>query len=119
MEYQWSKTPCGSRAPSRYHGENEDEYYEYEYEEEEGDDAFLQTEDGPYVNSENALYQEYTLASGNTLPPGVSFTSKIPPQLNGTTSWFSYEENVRDWVAMTEIPSNKQGPLLKLSLIHI
>ena len=94
MEYQWSKTPSGSRAPSRYHGENEqilDEYYENEYEEEEGNDAFLQTEE----NSENALY-EYTLSSGSTLPHGVLFTTKIPPQYNGTTSWFAYEENVRD-----------------------
>ena len=112
MEYQWSKTPSGSRAPSRYHGENEqilDNYYEDE--DEEGNDAFLQTEE----NSESALY-EYTLSSGPTLPHGVLFTTKIPPQYNGTTSWFAYEENVRDWVAMTGVPREKQGPLLKSGL---
>ena len=43
--YQWSETPSGSRAPSRYHGEQEHilaNYYEDE--DEEGDDALL-----PYV----------------------------------------------------------------------
>ena len=106
--YQRSETPSGSRAPSRYYGEYEDEYDE----EEEGDDAFFQTEE----NSENALYQAYSLLSGSTLPPGVSFTPKLPPQYNGTSSWFTYEENVRDWVAITGVPSEKQGPLLKSGL---
>ena len=72
--YQWSETPSGSRAPSRYHGENEQILdYESEYEdEEEGNDAFLpcsghsQTEE----NSESALY-ESALSSGHTPSHGV------------------------------------------------
>ena len=58
-----SETPSGSRAPSRYHGEYEDEYY-YEYTDEEGDDALFQTEE----NSDNALYQEYTFCLLYTSP---------------------------------------------------
>ena len=126
--YPRLETPSGSRAPSRYHWEYDDDYEHHEHEE-EGDDALFQTEEGPQVNSDSALYQERTYASGQTLAPGVPFTSKIPPQYHGNTCWFTYEENVRDWVAMTEIPEVKQGPLLKsglqgyasiyLSLIHI
>ena len=114
--YHRSEPPSGSRAPSRYHGENESES-ENESIYEEGDDACLpcsghsQTEE----NSESALY-ESALSSGHTLPHGVPYTTKIPPQYNGITSWFTYEENVRDWVAMTTTPKEKQGPLLKSGL---
>ena len=107
MAMPWSQTPSGSRAPSRYYEE-----YEEEDEDEEGDDAFFQTEE----LSENALYQEYTLSAGSTLPPGVSFTQKLPPVFNGTGSWFAYEENVRDWVGITIINPDKHGPLLKNGL---
>ena len=111
MEYQWSKTPSGSRAPSRYHGENEhilDNESEYESDEEEGDDACLPCSGHSHTeeNSEHALY-ESALSSGHTPSHGVPYTTKIPPQYNGTTSWFTYEENVRDWVAMTTAPREK------------
>ena len=118
--YQRSETPSGSRAPSRYHGENEhilDNESEYESDEEEGDDACLPCSGRSYTeeNSEHALY-ESAFSGGHTPSHSVPFTVKIPPRYDGTTSWFTYEERVRDWVAMTTQDKNKLGPLLKSGL---
>ncbi len=32
------------------------------------------------------------------LPPGVAMTPKIPPAVDGTKSWFAFEELIYDWV---------------------
>ena len=40
-------------------------------------------------------------------------TTKIPPGYDGTTSWFSFEEQVEDWTDVTELDGEKRGPALK------
>ena len=45
-----------------------------------------------------------------------AYTTKIPPSYNGKTSWFAYEDAVLDWIDITELDENKQGPALKNGL---
>ena len=40
------------------------------------------------------------------------FTAKRAPSYDGSTSFFIYEDQVRDWVDLTTIPEDKQGPNL-------
>ena len=44
-------------------------------------------------------------------------TTKIPPSFDGRTSWFSYEEQVDDWVDLTTLDPEKHGPALKNRLL--
>ena len=114
--YHRSETPSGSRAPSRYHGENESES-ENESIYDEGDDACLPFSGQSYTEteefSEHALY-ESAFSSGHTHSQKLPYTTKVPPKYDGTTSFFTYEEHVRDWVSMTTQPEAKHGPLLKV-----
>ena len=52
-----------------------------------------------------------SFAGGSLLKPGERFNAKVPPSFNGG-SWFQYEEDVRDWITMTDLTE-------ELSLIHI
>ena len=49
----------------------------------------------------------------NNLAPGEHFNAKVPPALDGSTSWFTYEERVSDWEDITQIDQERRGPLLK------
>ena len=40
-------------------------------------------------------------------------TTKVPPMFDGRTSWFSYEEQVDDWIDLTTLDPEKHGPALK------
>ena len=40
-------------------------------------------------------------------------TPKIPPAFDGRGSWFAYEEAIDDWLDITTLDSEKQGPSLK------
>ena len=40
-------------------------------------------------------------------------TPKIPPAFDGRSSWFAYEEAIDDWLDITTLPGEKQGPSLK------
>ena len=42
---------------------------------------------------------------------GLSFTLKLPPQYDGITPWFDYEEALEEWAMVTEVSEEKQGPL--------
>ena len=46
----------------------------------------------------------------------LGMTSKIPPMYDGKTSWFQYEELIDDWVDLTQLADDKQGPALKSRL---
>jgi hypothetical protein len=39
--------------------------------------------------------------------------TKIAPMFNGTTSWFYYEEAIDEWLDITELEVQKQGPALR------
>ena len=40
-------------------------------------------------------------------------TTKVPPAYDGRSSWFAYEDAIDDWVDITELEPEKQGPALR------
>ena len=40
-------------------------------------------------------------------------TTKVPPAYDGRSSWFAYEDAIDDWVDITELETEKQGPALR------
>ena len=40
-------------------------------------------------------------------------TTKVPPAYDGRSSWFAYEDTIDDWVDITELEPEKQGPALQ------
>ena len=58
-----------------------------------------------------------SFAVGDQAGPGLQSTPKIPPSFDGRSSWFSYEEAIDDWVDITTLDPEKQGPSLKNRLV--
>ena len=54
--------------------------------------------------------EEMTLAVGDQAGPGLQSTPKIPPSFDGRSSWFACEEAVDDWVDITALDPEEQGP---------
>ena len=52
---------------------------------------------------------QWTASNGNTV--------KIPPLLDGSTSWFKCEELTDDWLDLTQLEAGKRGPALKNRLV--
>ena len=50
-------------------------------------------------------------------PHPHQMTTKVPPTFDGTSSWFTYEELIDDWLDVTELDPEKHGPALKHALI--
>ena len=44
-------------------------------------------------------------------------TPKVPPQFDGQSSWFDYEDLVDDWLGITTLDADKHGPSLKNALV--
>ena len=61
--------------------------------------------------------EEMSFTAGDIAGPGIQPTPKIPPSFDGRSSWFSYEEAVDDWVDITTLEAEKQGPSLKTDLL--
>ena len=40
-------------------------------------------------------------------------TTKVPPEYDGLSSWFEYEDAVLDWDAFTELDKKQRGLALK------
>ena len=40
-------------------------------------------------------------------------TTKVPPAYDGRSSWFAYEDAIDDWMDITELEPEKQGPALR------
>ena len=65
--------------------------------------------------------EDYTYVQGEL--PGhwnlkATSTTKIPPQFNGKSSWFAYEEAIDDWCDITELDAHKRGPALRNNLVE-
>ena len=65
--------------------------------------------------------EDYTYVQGEL--PGhwnlkATSTKKIPPQFNGKSSWFAYEEAIDDWCDITELDAHKRGPALRNNLVE-
>ena len=48
---------------------------------------------------------------------GIKMTPKVPPQFDGQSSWFEYEDLIDDWLGITTLDADKHGPSLKNALI--
>ena len=48
---------------------------------------------------------------------GRTFSSKVPPQFRGDTSWFSFEDAIEEWCSITNMEPRLRGPNLKNSLL--
>ena len=47
---------------------------------------------------------------------GIKMT-KVPPQFDGQSSWFEYEDLIDDWLGITTLDADKHGPSLKNALV--
>ena len=56
---------------------------------------------------------EHTFAADDKVTAFTQSTPKIPPGFDGRSSWFAFEEAVDDWVDITTLSPEKQGPSLK------
>ena len=61
--------------------------------------------------------EDMSFAAADQAGPGLQSTPKIPPSFDGRSSWFSYEEAIDDWVDITTLDQEKQGPSLKNRLV--
>ena len=68
----------------------------------EYDESWAWSEDHAYPAFQPPVQQMVTQVS-----------TKNPPAYDGRSSWFSYEEAVEDWIDLTELDPEKQGPALK------
>ena len=48
---------------------------------------------------------------------GIKMTPKVPPQFDGQSSWFEYEDLIDDWLGITTLDPDKHGPSLKNALV--
>eukprot|EP00435_Cladocopium_sp_Y103_P019656 s2649_g4.t1 len=48
---------------------------------------------------------------------GLRMTPKVPPQFDGQSSWFEYEDLIDDWLGITTLDPDKHGPALKNALV--
>ena len=44
---------------------------------------------------------------------GIKMTPKVPPQFDGQSSWFEYEDLIDGWLGITTLDADKHGPSLK------
>ncbi|CAJ1332080.1 unnamed protein product [Effrenium voratum] len=65
--------------------------------------------------SEPALAASHSVAQQPAFNQST-ITPKIPPAFDGTTSWFGYEEQIEDWLAIATLTPRKHGPSLKNQL---
>ena len=59
----------------------------------------------------------YAAASHSKNRIGIKMTPKVPPQFDGQSSWFEYEDLIDDWLGITTLDADKHGPSLKNALI--
>ena len=58
--------------------------------------------------------ERIALATSEQVPNSLTAsTPKIAPGFDGRSSWFSYEETVDDWLDITKLDAEKQGPSQK------
>eukprot|EP00435_Cladocopium_sp_Y103_P008892 s3256_g2.t1 len=48
---------------------------------------------------------------------GLKMTPKMPPQFDGQSSWFEYEDLIDDWLGITTLDAGKHGLSLKNALV--
>ena len=58
--------------------------------------------------------EAYAAASHSENRMGIKMTPKVPPQFDGQSSWFEYEDLIDDWLGITALDADKHGPSLKM-----
>ena len=56
-------------------------------------------------------------SSSDMRSSGIKMTPKVPPQFDGQSSWFEYEDLIDDWLGITTLDPEKHGPSLKNALV--
>ena len=66
----------------------------------------------PQFNDEEYM-EESEVKELQRLSAFQQVTTKVPPAYDGRSSWFAFEDAIDDWVDITELESEKQGPALR------
>ena len=61
--------------------------------------------------------EAYAAASHSENQIGIKMIPKVPPQFDGQSSWFEYEDLIDGWLGITTLDADKHGPSLKNALI--
>ena len=61
--------------------------------------------------------EAYAATSHSENRMGIKMTPEVPPQFDGQSSWFEYEDLIDDWSGITILDADKHGPSLKNALI--
>ena len=61
--------------------------------------------------------EAYAATSHSENRMGIKMTPKVPPQFDGQSRWFEYEDLIDDWLGITTLDADKHGPSLKDALI--
>eukprot|EP00435_Cladocopium_sp_Y103_P016351 s3256_g4.t1 len=64
----------------------------------------------PDTTAEEDAYAIQPAAESRT---GLRMTPKVPPQFDGQSSWFEYEDLIDDWLGITTLDPDKHGPSRK------
>ena len=59
----------------------------------------------------------FAASSSEMRSSGIKMTPKVPPQFDGQSSWFEYEDLIDDWLGITTLDPEKHGPSLKNALV--
>ena len=59
----------------------------------------------------------FAASSSDMRSSGIKMTPKVPPQFDGQSSWFEYEDLIDDWLGITTLDPEKHGPSLKNALV--
>ena len=71
------------------------------------DEAYMEESEVFAVNAARHLQELQRLSAFQQV------TTKVPPAYDGRSSWFAYEDAIDDWVDITELEPEKQGPALR------
>ena len=58
----------------------------------------------------------FAASSSDMRSSGIKMTPKVPPQFDGQSSWFEYEDLIDDWLGITTLDPEKHCPSLKNAL---
>ena len=105
MDDSWLLSPSGSGAQEIWPDITYDDF-----------DTFAANDVYTSEGYGNCGDQDYALSADSyaaELAPGQLMSAKIPPAFNGRGSWFAFEELVYDWMDITILDQDKQGPALR------
>ena len=81
--------------------------------------VLIQNMDSDEEQLQIQTYEEPKAYAVNTIDnrTGIKMTPKVPPQFDGQSSWFEFEDLIDDWLGITTLDADKHGTSLKNSLV--